>query len=53
VSNSKIKTAAFYEKKLLSMKNKPPRLGVQPTVVIADKTKYKRRTKHPQDNEGE
>lgn len=37
------------KKKLNDLRTKPPRLGVHPTKVFKDKTKYTRKKKHKKD----
>lgn len=39
------------KKKLEELKRKPPRMGVYPTKVIPDKTKYRRKPKHKKEIE--
>ena len=48
-SRSKKKTLNQLQKELEKVQAKPPRMGVQPTKVIQDKTKYKRKRKHKKD----
>jgi hypothetical protein len=48
-SRSRKKTLKQLQKELEQAQAKPPRMGVQPTKVIPDKTKYKRKRKHKKD----
>jgi hypothetical protein len=48
-SRSRKKTLKQLQKELEQTQAKPPRMGVQPTKVIPDKTKYKRKRKHKKD----
>lgn len=42
----KIKTERQLQKELQELKIKAPRVGVLPTKVVPDKTKYTRKIKH-------
>jgi len=46
-----MKTVAQAKKLLEKLKYKAPRVGVHPTKVVPDKTKYTRKKKHRKKNE--